>query len=253
MSTEWADGDAPAPPGLERAFSVVFPPGTSEALRGAVVAHVVRHADALREGVPCDFDGAGVVAYAARLDGARVVVSGARWAVTCPEPRRGPSGDRADRGTEAPSGLRIAVSGARRLHVEDEPEIAKGIDGAIRRWRPKEMIFGGARGADTEALRAARRVRAGRAWPRLVVVVPGRAGDQPQAARECAEACADEVVEMGLPLNDKSSYLKRNAEILSRADRLLAFWDGAGGGTSWTINEARRRALPVEVVPVMGY
>lgn len=246
----------------ERAYSIVLENAQDTQLRNAVTAHLLGATDVLQDGRPHVIDGADVVEYTARLDGERIVVTAARWIVPTPEPLRsirpystvscGISCGGEDRTPDCPTELRVAVSGTRRPHPEDEGEIVRRIVEAIDRWRPREMLFGGAIGADTVALRAAHAVRVGRAWPRLVVVVPGRAEEQPESAREATRRCADEVVELRLPLADKSSYLTRNAELLARADRLLAFWDGRKGGTSWTINEARRRGLGIEVAPVNG-
>ena len=114
-----------------------------------------------------------------------------------------------------------------------------------------EMRFGGARGADTLALGAAfewRQAR-GRIRPTLRVLVPGRLDEQPREARACIDRCADDVVELGLPLELGSSYMERNEAMLDGADHLIAFTDGRmRGGTAWTLQRAAELGLEVVVV-----
>ncbi|MFD6281274.1 hypothetical protein ACFWFI_37780 [Streptomyces sp. NPDC060209] len=51
----------------------------------------------------------------------------------------------------------------------------------------------------------------------------------------------------------RAAYEAANAELLKRADRLVAVWDGTppsgrGGGTADLVEEARRAGVPVDVV-----
>jgi hypothetical protein len=52
------------------------------------------------------------------------------------------------------------------------------------------------------------------------------------------------------PINpkDKLSYLFRNVEIITKSDRILAFWDGQSKGTKFVIDYARARGKDVEVI-----
>ncbi|MFI2782474.1 hypothetical protein [Streptomyces sp. ALB3] len=55
----------------------------------------------------------------------------------------------------------------------------------------------------------------------------------------------------------RAAYEAANAELLERADRLVAVWDGtrpsgAGGGTADLVEEARRAGVPVDVVSPDG-
>ena len=52
------------------------------------------------------------------------------------------------------------------------------------------------------------------------------------------------------PINkaDKLSYLLRNVEIVTKADKIIAFWDGKSRGTKFTIDYALARHKPVEII-----
>ena len=43
-------------------------------------------------------------------------------------------------------------------------------------------------------------------------------------------------------------FLYRNVEILTKADRVVAFWDGRSGGTKFVIDYCKARYIPLEVV-----
>ena len=140
----------------------------------------------------------------------------------------------------------LAVSGIRDLDPRDVAVVEMETLEAVATLRPESMLFGGARGSDTVALRAACDLPL-----RKVVVVPGRLVQQPQEARAVAQRCADEVEELGLDLRNKGSFLERNDWMLDRATRLLAFTDGSyRGGTRYTILEAEKRRIPVDAVAV---
>lgn len=46
----------------------------------------------------------------------------------------------------------------------------------------------------------------------------------------------------------KSAGPRRNRQIVSNADRLVAFWDGHSRGTAHSISEAKRQGKPVEII-----
>lgn len=46
----------------------------------------------------------------------------------------------------------------------------------------------------------------------------------------------------------KTAPLKRNIQIVEASEQLIAFWDGKSRGTSFTINEARKRDIAVFVM-----
>jgi hypothetical protein len=241
----------------ESAYRLIFTNINDEDLRNAIRAHLLRGLNVsllerpqnpdntlaerqiyvsapLMEDPSIAIKGEGVIEYTARIEGDRIEISSARW-ITENSPQH-PSEGGGHPNQEG--GLRIAVSGTRTPNSEDEREIVREVRRIMSCDHPVEMILGGALGVDTIAIRAARAARGKNKVPRLIVIVPWTVAKQPTSAREWIVQCADKVVELDLPLK-KRSYHMRNAAMLARADRLLAFWDGRKGGTSWTINEAR--------------
>jgi hypothetical protein len=94
---------------------------------------------------------------------------------------------------------------------------------------------------------------------RLVVVIPSRDYRERKVRPEHTEtfdrlvAAAEEVVVLPYETADRQAYAAANSELLSRADRLLAVWDGEppsgkGGGTADTVLEAQAAGIPVERV-----
>ncbi|MEV5881155.1 hypothetical protein AB0L74_00155 [Streptomyces sp. NPDC052020] len=94
---------------------------------------------------------------------------------------------------------------------------------------------------------------------RLVVVLPSR--DYRQAKVKPGHAgtfdqlvaAAAEVIVMDHETAGRAAYEDANRALVSRADRLVAVWDGAppsgkGGGTADTVLAARETGLPVDVV-----
>ncbi|WP_345585115.1 hypothetical protein [Streptomyces prasinosporus] len=94
---------------------------------------------------------------------------------------------------------------------------------------------------------------------RLVAVVPSRnyradvvdEGHAPLFDRLLA--AADEVIVLPHTTADRHAYAAANAELLRRADRLVAVWNGEppsgrGGGTADAVLAARAAAVPVDVV-----
>ena len=52
------------------------------------------------------------------------------------------------------------------------------------------------------------------------------------------------------PINpkDKLSYLFRNIEIITKADRILAFWDGKSKGTKFVIDYSKARKKNLDLI-----
>ncbi|MFJ2705915.1 hypothetical protein ACIO3R_22270 [Streptomyces sp. NPDC087428] len=94
---------------------------------------------------------------------------------------------------------------------------------------------------------------------RLVVVIPSQDYRARKVKPEYA-AVFDHLVETAVEVftlphetAGRSAYEAANAELLQRADRLVAVWDGLppsgkGGGTADTVEEARAAGVPVDVV-----
>ncbi|MGW7097167.1 hypothetical protein [Streptomyces sp. NPDC054874] len=94
---------------------------------------------------------------------------------------------------------------------------------------------------------------------RLVVVIPSEDYREAKVKPDHAAIfdhlveAAVEVVTLPHPAANRASYEAANAELLRRADRLVAVWDGAppsgeGGGTADTVEQARQAGLAVDVV-----
>jgi hypothetical protein len=48
--------------------------------------------------------------------------------------------------------------------------------------------------------------------------------------------------------NEPISYLFRNVEIITKADKVIAFWDGESKGTKFVIDYCKARRKPLEVI-----
>ncbi|WP_377267410.1 hypothetical protein [Peterkaempfera sp. SMS 1(5)a] len=94
---------------------------------------------------------------------------------------------------------------------------------------------------------------------RLIVVIPSRdyrwtqVGPAHAATFDRLVAAADEVVVMPYDTVGRSAYEAANRELLRRAERLVAIWDGSaptgnGGGTADVVESARAAKIPVDVV-----
>ena len=91
----------------------------------------------------------------------------------------------------------------------------------LKKYSPSTVISGGARGADTLAER----------W-----------------ARENNIPCT--VYEADWERLGKAAGKIRNSDIVSAADRLIAFWDYVSPGTHDSIKKANKKGIPVEVVNI---
>ncbi|MET9736474.1 hypothetical protein ABZZ79_39460 [Streptomyces sp. NPDC006458] len=94
---------------------------------------------------------------------------------------------------------------------------------------------------------------------RLVAVIPSQDYRATKVKADHAETfdwlteAADEVVVLDHDTANRAAYEDANRELLRRADRLVAVWNGEppsgkGGGTADTVIEARADGLPVDVV-----
>ncbi len=67
---------------------------------------------------------------------------------------------------------------------------------------------------------------------------------------------AEYAKELGIPMeiirprnpSNKMDYLYRNIEIITKADLILAFWDGKSRGTKFVIDYADARKKPISVI-----
>jgi predicted Rossmann fold nucleotide-binding protein DprA/Smf involved in DNA uptake len=170
------------------------------------------------------------------------------------EPGADAGGAPAAAGEDGVALRRIAITGNRGITDDDRATIRRRIGALVRSGEAGTILFGGALGADTEALRAALAARRCGA-PRLVVVLPDTLEAQPRGTW-AASRRADERVELRRPIRAEDrwrAYHGRNRYLVEHADALLAFWNGdPRSGTAATITLARKRGLAVEIVDVEG-
>lgn len=156
--------------------------------------------------------------------------------------------------TELGIGQRVAVTGNRGVTAADRRVIRRVLRELLADPQIDTIYFGGAVGADTEALQAALELRRG-ARPRLVVVVPDSLDAQPVRTRHVSRR-ADEVIELRRPIvraDRWGAYHARNRWMVDHASLVVAFWDGhPRSGTAATVGYARRRGVAVRVVEVEG-
>ncbi len=132
----------------------------------------------------------------------------------------------------------IAFTGNR--DYTDRASLYRGLD----KVKADRYYFGGARGADTDALQYIKRTQPA---SERVVVVPNRWVDQPVAVRTVIKADATKIVEMGNSGPDR--YQIRNRYMVDNADRVVAFTDGRkSGGTYNTIQYAQSQGKGVDVI-----
>ncbi|BDM72078.1 hypothetical protein HEK616_55650 [Streptomyces nigrescens] len=149
----------------------------------------------------------------------------------------------------------IAVTGHMDLSEGTVPLVREAVRGLLREYGRGELVGVSclARGADTVFAEAV--VEAG---GRLVAVVPSLDYREAKVTADHAAAfdrlaAAAEVVTMPYDVADRQAYEAANAELLKRAERLVAVWDGTppsgkGGGTADAVEQARALGLPVDVV-----
>lgn len=88
-------------------------------------------------------------------------------------------------------------------------------------------------------------------YPRESTVIHGAAKGADQLAGTAAKQIGYLVEEYPADWRGKGrgAGFIRNLEMLdSKPDKVIAFWDGQSRGTAHTIEEARKRGIPVEVV-----
>lgn len=149
----------------------------------------------------------------------------------------------------------IAVTGHMDLTAETVPLVRAALGGLLTGYGAGltgvSCIAAGADSLFAEAVLDA--------GGRLVVVVPSadyrRAKVKPEHGDlfDRLHTAATDVVVMPYETANRQAYEAANRELLARADRLVAVWDGTppsgkGGGTADTVLEARVAGTPVDVV-----
>ncbi len=153
----------------------------------------------------------------------------------------------------------VVVTGARSVEPHSAARVEATMDHVVGSGA-LGIVFGGAFGVDTIALKAAWRSRSTGGRPKLVVVVPGYVAQQPSTAQSVIRECADEIIEMGLPLDQPRSFQTRNERMLTEGRLrdpdeepvVVAFpLDGVmKGGTRNCMAAARRHGLVVAEFPL---
>ncbi len=142
--------------------------------------------------------------------------------------------------------MKIAITGNRNIQ---NPDIIYDVMAEVLTSADvDEVLFGGAKGVDSYALQYCYDIikETGQKCV-LSVIVPFTIDDQPKSSISIIKKCSDNVIEMKQDFS-KFAYLRRNNELVNRADLVIAFWDGKDGGTKYTIKKAKEMNKPVEIV-----
>lgn len=132
----------------------------------------------------------------------------------------------------------IAFTGNR--DYADRAALFKGLD----RVHADRYYFGGARGADTDALEYVARTQPA---SQRVVVVPNCLADQPIATQPVIRQNATDIIELRNTGPDR--YQIRNRYMVDHADRVVAFTDGRKtGGTYNTVRYSLSQGKNVEFI-----
>jgi predicted Rossmann fold nucleotide-binding protein DprA/Smf involved in DNA uptake len=148
----------------------------------------------------------------------------------------------------------ISITGHRSLTSTDRAVVRKGIQALVNNKTIDALYFGGAKGVDTEAIKAALELRTDKK-PWLTVVLPDTISDQPFETREWTRK-ADEVIELKNPItkdNKFASYRIRNQYLVDICKFLVAFFNGDyKSGTGQAVRMAEKVGLVVYKVPISG-
>ena len=115
--------------------------------------------------------------------------------------------------------MKLIVAGSREFNNYDL--LKKSIQENFQRWEVEEIVSGTARGADTLGEQFAKEYN-----------IPVK------------------QFPANWDLYGKSAGYRRNAEMASYADALIAFWNGESKGTMHMINLAKEKNLKVVIISV---
>ncbi len=154
----------------------------------------------------------------------------------------------------------IVVTGHRCLGPEDTIRIRMSMKVLVEKPHVSKIYFGGAKGADYEALLAALEFRT-RQSPELIVVVPNRLEHQPRGCQIVAKR-ADRIVELRQTITEednfeayrvRNKYMVDQARQDSLASMVLAYWNGdKNSGTYHCLNYARSHDMHIQVLKIRG-
>jgi hypothetical protein len=150
----------------------------------------------------------------------------------------------------------FAVTGHMDLTQESVPLVRKALGDLLAAHTGDELVGVSCIAAGSDSLFAEAVLAAGGS---LVVVLPSRDYREAKVRPDHAPVfdrlveAASEVVVLNHETANRAAYEAANSEVLRRAERLVAVWNGTppslkGGGTADTVVEARAMGLPVDVV-----
>ncbi|MEU2719479.1 hypothetical protein [Streptomyces smyrnaeus] len=150
----------------------------------------------------------------------------------------------------------LAVTGHMDLTDEAVPLVRDALDKVLADYEPTELVGVSCIAKGSDSLFAEAVLAAG---GRLVVVLPSQDYREAKVKPEHAptvdrlRAAASEEIVMPHEAANRAAYEAANAELLRRADRLVAVWDGQqpsgkGGGTADTVQQAQGEGIGVTVV-----
>jgi hypothetical protein len=150
----------------------------------------------------------------------------------------------------------LAVTGHMDLTPESVPLVRAALRQLLAEHADAELLGVSCIAAGSDSLFAEAVLEAG---GHLVAVIPSEDYREAKVRAPHAErfdrllAAAAIVVTMPYETASRAAYEAANRELLRRADRLVAVWNGQpptgkGGGTADTVIEARDAGIPVDVV-----
>jgi len=140
-----------------------------------------------------------------------------------------------------------SISGHRAIGPNSKKRVWDAIQMLVNNSAIRAIYFGGARGTDTEALKAALYYRKG-VYPRLIVVLTDTLDQQPVSTHQWTRR-ADELIELRRKINPEDGYLsyrKRNEYMVDNGTFLVAFFNGNfQSGTGQAIDYSNKLGKPV--------
>lgn len=147
----------------------------------------------------------------------------------------------------------VSITAHRKLSAKDTLLIHQAMRHVVALPHVDAIYFGGARGGDSEALKAALHFRAEKPKPWLTVVVPDTLLKQPYETHLWSRK-ANEIIELHhkiTPDDGFESYTKRDQYLVDAATTLLAFFSGDyKSGTGKTVKMAESVGLFVSKITI---
>lgn len=84
------------------------------------------------------------------------------------------------------------------------------------------------------------------------VITGGAIGVDSWVEEFCKEDCTPCEIVRPINLKDRIFYIFRNVEIITKADKIIAFWDGKSRGTKFVIDYALARNKPLKIIGENG-